>query len=355
MNNYFTITNFDFDIVETTVYTQVDESRKYSVTKMENGDVVLETSFLAAPCVYWIKKDNLFCFCFEAGQVEYFAKINNISIFPFNKATLGEIGMHLKKSVAKNYEYSFNFIENWKKVTIHSDGTFEKEDYPLIPYSLDLKENYTLFINWLKKYKQKIIKLISEDKFVPTLTGGLDSRTLIGLYREKLSEKNINYHLKAVKTDGKNQIEKGSSEIIIADAIAHKIGLQERLENLPEGKISSTSILNENARFLSNPNNTDFIYKYIQHSYDNVTKYERKLNPFLDDDYLKFKQETDFMRVLLALLLIPDLIQYRLIGTTEEYEENPDGYLFEEKYANIIPKAKELIAYWEDKYGAFKI
>ena len=64
---------------------------------------------------------------------------------------------------------------------VHSDGSFEKVDYPLIPYSVDLKDAYDLIHKLLLKYKHGVESLLAQNKFIPTLTGGVDTRCLTAL------------------------------------------------------------------------------------------------------------------------------------------------------------------------------
>ena len=72
------------------------------------------------------------------------------------------------------------------------------------------------------------------------------------------------------------------------------------------------------------------------------------LTPFIDDIFLSIRQpKKNVFRCLLVLLLCPDLMDIKCIGTKKMFDlYNGKPYDFYEAYAEYIPEAKEILAYW---------
>ena len=95
-----------------------------------------------------------------------------------------------------------------------------------------------------------------------------------------------------------------------------------------------------NISSFENPNNSEWIYKNIQHSYDVNDVKLNFFSPFIDDMWLTFRQEQYLSRCLNGLLLCPDLLDIDL------YSNHEGRYNFYDKYKDIIPKAQEILDYW---------
>jgi hypothetical protein len=108
--------------------------------------------------------------------------------------------------------------------------------------------------------------LIDKNKFIPTITGGIDTRALIALWRDEY--KGDTFFIKEVKNDGKNHVELGQQDLKCAVGVGEKLGLTEHVDDRG-GKKTLSGMFTDNinyslaATYLNNP---DFIYKFIQHS-----------------------------------------------------------------------------------------
>lgn len=327
------ITNFNFNefVTFTLPYPKGCPQRDCQINKV-NDEIHFDAEFVACPCIYYVKKDDLFAFSFDCDSVVKFAFDNGIELtdtFDNLNQINGNIRSHIKTSVLKNYKYNVNYIENWYKVILKSDGEFvvKENDKNIKWFALDIKNNPDYLQNFISKYRKYINELIDEKLFIPSITGGLDTRFLTGLFRGR--EKDIDrYYLKSVKPDGKSNVEKGKIEVIIAETVVSKLGIKgERVEKLDDCYTVS-GMFNENCNEYDNPNDPQYIYKIIQHSYSNKNNYGNKILPFISDDYLRIKQDGEFMRVLLALILRPELILIPLVSGTYLFNLYPDGYSF---------------------------
>ncbi len=352
---YTTITNFNFNEVADYVGPLPDVlQREYGYKRTAKNVIKFYTNFIAAPCIYYVKKDNLFCFSFDPYLVVDFAKENNIELTDTydNLLKINEnVRCHIKQSIKKRYKYNLNYIENWSSVKLHEDGSFNVQQYYLKPFTLDLKTNFNAFKELFLKYKKMVYTLIDEKRFLPTLTGGLDTRSFTGLYRERVGELD-GYFLQSVKQDGKNNIAQGLMEQKFAKIISNKIGLaQNHFEDLGD-KITLSGFMNENANSYDNPNDPEYIYKFIQHGYDNTHQYINKLTIYMDDDYLKFKQENEIFRLVTLLVFAEDLIHVPFISGTSVFNQFLDGA--QVVFIDDFQKAVDIIKYWKSKGIDFK-
>ena len=307
-----------------------------------NEDVVFTTNFIAAPRIAYCKYKDKFVFDLGRENVVAFVK----KYYPNNylKETLEEPYSRLKKSVQDDFIYNhIEFIENWSRVVVHSDGSFEKEDYPLTLYSVELKDAYDILHELLVKYRKLIQNYINYDNFMPTITGGIDTRALSSLWKDIY--KGDTFFIKEVKNDGKNLIELGQEDLECATLVGEALGLTNHTNNR-QGRKTLSGMYTDNINSLANIylNEPDFVYKFIQHS----TRWSGELRPFADDLYLQIKQpKKKLFRCLMVLLLCPELRGYPLVGTEwlyEKYGNRP--YNFDVEFAPYIEEAQEILDYW---------
>lgn len=351
---YFSsITNENFSIVPAfhSKSASAEIGNQYGYYHKDN-QIVFYTTFLCCPCIYYLKHNNDFCFSFDMSQVQSWAELKQIQLTEVDLSYFKVENLNLKPSVRKNYRYKeILFIENWKAVTISQTGEIQVIPYNLPLFSLALIDNQKLFEEWINKYQQAIICFNQQSRFIPTLTGGLDTRYLTSFY-SNLSLKQPYYLLKSIKPDGKNQKQKGEKEIEIAEKIWEQFGYQlQRIEEITYPYVTLSGMFNENTRMYQDANNPDYIFKYIQHSYSNERTYQIELMPYLDDIYLMFRQEINVFRCLMCLLFAHNLLHIPFVGTTTEFNKNPQGQLFfcVQKYQIPIYKAYQIINRWYPK------
>ncbi len=308
-------------------------SRDYSIKKI-NDEIIFKSNFIACPCIYYVKSNDLFCYSFDVDSVVNFANEHDIKLtdtFDNLEDIDKNIRAHIKTSVMKNYKYNVSYIDDWETVTIDNKGNVTLlERFPidnLFKCGFNDKEFYTKLNLFISKYRKYIGNLINDKLFIPSITGGLDTRYLTGLFKGR--EKDIEYYyLKSVKPDGKSDVDKGNLEVSIAEQVIHKLGINAtRVEKLDD-KYTMSGMFNENANSYDNPNDPEYITKIIQHSYSNKNNYGNKVMPFIDNDYLQFKQDGEFMRVLLTMLLTPELVFIPVVSGTCLYNQFPEGYCF---------------------------
>jgi len=323
--------------------------------KRTNEGLEFYTNYVCCPCVYYIKKDNLFAFSFDPDLIVKYAKEKGIELKDdySNINNINEnVRKHIKSSIRKRYKYNINYIENWKSIILKSDGSFEKEDYNLNAFSYDVIDHKEELLNFYNKYKMIVNDFIDRKLFLPTITGGLDTRAFIAFYRERINELD-GYFLTEVKQDGKSNYEQGLLEMQLASNVVKKIGLKEnrinKLEDCDIPYITITGMFNENANEYNNPNDVEYIYKVVQHGYDNTHQYINKITPYMDDEYLMFKQDGELFRVLAILILVPDLIHLPFITGTSLFNHFPEGvtiYPFLDKQIN---QAISILNFWNSK------
>lgn len=351
---YKVITNYNFKTIEDFVGLKPEGlSRDYGYTRI-GDDIVFEANFVACPCIYYKKQNNLFAFSFDCDLVVDFCKKEGIPLtdtFDNLNDINPNIRKHIKSSIIKRYKYNLDYIEGWSKVTLHKDGTFDIVKSTFEPFEYEIWDEYDKFKAFLLKYKKLACGFADSGRLIPTITGGLDSRALIGLYREKV-DKIDKYFLTAIKQDGKNNVEQGQLELKIAEQVARKIGIgTNRVEFLDNGDseyITITGMFNENALECKDPNDPEYIYKIIQHGWANKYQYQyiNKLTPYMDDDYLKFKQHGELTRMLLLLLLVPDLLHIPFISGASLFNHFPDGCLAGSLLIEQLSMAQQILDSW---------
>lgn len=350
---YPIITNFNFNNIKDfegpdLTYTGF---RKYGF-KRENDYIKFYTNFIACPCIYYIQKNDKFAFSFDYRLVVNFCKENNIELTD-NYENLNQINdnlkEHIKCSIKDTYKYNLNYIEGWKEVKLFDNGQLEIEKYKLDLFTFDIKDNYYKLKYLLLKYKKAIKNLVDKKLFIPTITAGLDTRGLSGLWKDYVNDL-PGYFLKAIKNDNKNHVEQGQAEIKIADQVAKVLNLPaNRFEVIDDEICTLTGILNENSIAYQNPNDPDYVYKFIQHSWGK-NYYPNKLVPFIDDDYLIFKQEGELFRTLLVCLLAKDLIHLPFLSGSTMFLIYPNGRQMWPEADFWLNKVAEIFEFWgQDK------
>lgn len=321
--------------------------------KINDGKITFYTNYVCCPCVYYVKKDKVFAFSFDPDLVVKFAKEKEIELKDdySNINLINEnVRKHIKSSVRKRYKYNLNYIENWKKIILHNDGTFEKEDYNLDMFCYDVLDHKEELLAFYNKYNIIVNDFIDRKKFLPTITGGLDTRAFVGFYRDRVNELD-GYFLSEVKQDGKNNYEQGLLEMKLAELVVKKIGLANKRYNKLEDTdyTTITGMFNENANEYENPNDPEYVYKVVQHGYDNTHQYINKITPYMDDDYYKFKQDGELFRVLNILILVPDMIHLPFISGTSLFNNFPDGITIYPFLKTQVDRVVSIINYWNNK------
>lgn len=318
----------------------------FKIEKVEDK-IIFTTNYVSCSRIAFSKYDNNFIFDLGNTAIKNFIE----TYFPEDtQKTVDEAPYcRFKQSVRKDYELNHvEFIENWSKVIINSDGSFIKEDYSVNLYSVELKDAYDLIYELLLKYKKAAIELITDNAFVPTITGGLDTRCLSSLWRYE-NDLPRSFYVREVKNDGKNHVELGQADYECALLVTERLHIKSHQPYIFPNQISISGMYTEAARGMygMSINNPDFVYKFIQHQ----IKSEFLLYPFADDLFLQIKHpDKNVCRVLLALILCPDLLDIPLIGTQKMFEQNDyKPYNFYEYYKEYIPAAKEIMDYWGEE------
>lgn len=358
------ITDKTFNEKEGTNYIKIEPIDNYFKWERVGDDIVFTTNFIAAPRIAYSISGNEFIFDFAQKQITKFVSDHFDGDIFYPEPTRNFIS----KYATDDYRIKhISFIENWSKVVVHKDGTFEKTDYPLVPFSVPLEDSYELFHQLFVKYRKGTIKLLDEGKFIPTITGGCDTRTLIGLYRDLIKKYNINtfFSLNS-KNEKQTQAEYGrrmnTVEKEIGMKVAKTVGLDFYVTAKPKGVITLAGkfAAGENVLFTSpnsynlelhpdiNNNNPDFIYKYVQHS----KRGTQEMRPYADDLWFQIKQpkEVFIIKALLMMIFVPDLLDIECY-THPVYTQSDIlmKYKFHEMYAKCIPEAKRIMELWGEE------
>ncbi len=348
--DYEIITNKNFDTVSD--YQGLAPKyydRKYG-HKREGDKIIFEANFLCCPCIYWIKEGETFCFSFDPDSVAKYGLENGIEISDDyrNFSQINDnLKEHVKPSIKKHYKYNLNYIEGWKKVILNKDGSFEVEKNDFVPFQLNYRDGKEAFYNLLNKYKVLIDKLIDEKLFLPTITGGLDTRGFIYFYKNRVKELD-GYFLTSVKQDGKNNVEQGLLEMKLAEQVVNKIGLKnnrfEKLEGNDIPYVTLSGFMNENSELYEKKNDIDYVYKIVQHAWDNSHQFINKITIFMDDDYLRFKPNGTFRWMLMTLC--PDLLLIPFVSGTSLYRHFKNGACIYPTFAENIEHAIATLKKW---------
>lgn len=214
-------------------------------------------------------------------------------------------------------------------------------------FKYELKDNFELFYAFIKEIRENFEMRVGSGRFIPTLTGGLDTRVLLHFWLPYLSK--IDYfYLKSTKQDGKNNVERGSKEVEIAKKIFKSLGRENitQIESLL-GYGTASGIFTEGGRKKETLNNKDWILTYppVSSSYfTSFGSFNPGFHPFLFKEYLMLKHpEANFMRTLLYVLFVQPYQHSKIefAGFADH-----DLYSYEEAFAEQIAKVNELLDYW---------
>lgn len=298
--------------------------------------IIIKNSHFVCPQFYFYKAGNNFVL-----STEHKLKINGRNIFSpvldIKHSMWGINGNYQKMLNSKEPELPYKVITNYSQIKITRTGelTVKENDYSEL-YSINIEDSSDIIDIWIEKYSDLVSDLCKQNKFIPTLTGGCDTRILTYFWR-KFDIKN--YRLRAVKKDGKNNVQKGQLEIDISKQVLSRLGKNaERLEEPPEGMISMCGTYTESTQYDELLNDKHFVTDVI-----NKCNFEwYQLQPFTDDLYLLIKPSKKYeIRVLFMLLLCPDLLDIDLIS-----DAGRGVYKFDSEFKDVITDCKELISRW---------
>lgn len=334
------ITDETFNLDEGLFFENIEANGSMYRWERVGEDIVFTTDFFACPRIAYCVVENEFVFDLDRDKIQEF--IRNHFPNDYIKNELEEPYNHWAKSVQGDYWYKhIQFIENWKKVTVHKDGTFEKESYPLQLFSTELKDAYDLLHNLLLKYKRLVKNYADKDLFIPTISGGLDTRVLSSLWKGVYQ--GDQFYLADIKNDGKNHIELSQADLGCALAVANTlgcpnhVGVRNGLKTLC-GRYPCETF---GPAYINNP---EHLFAYIQHS----TRWSAQLRPFADDLFLQIKLPSErVFRAVMLMLLAPELANLPLITTQKLFEKyNHSSYNFYEEYEDALPEAQNILDYW---------
>lgn len=298
--------------------------------------ITIKNTHLVCPQFYFIKNKDGFIL-----STEHKLKINGKKIFEpvlnIKHSMWGIEDKFTKMLNAAEPVLPYRVIDNWAEICITKSGelTVKINDLSKL-YSVDIEDSYPLIKVWAEKYQDIVSDLCRQKKFIPTLTGGCDTRILTYFWRKFNLE---NYRLRAVKKDGKNNIEKGKIEISIAEKVIKKLGMNlERLEEPPAGTFSMCGTYTEATQKQILLNDRQFVRNVI-----NRCDFEwYQVQPFVDDLYLMIKPHRIFeMRVLFMLLFCPDLLDIEIIS-----EAGQGVYSFD-YFKDVVDDMRRLIWKWK--------
>lgn len=315
-----------------------------------DNEIVIKNSHLVCPQFYFKKEGNSFIVSTDfkvKGIKTVFDPILNIKrnsterVFtpPLNikHSMWGIDGKFQKMLNIETPELPYKVINNWSEIRINRSGELEvKPNVYSRLYSVDIEDSRNLIMLWKEKYSDIVSDYCRRNVFIPTLTGGCDTRILTYFWRNfNLSE----YRLRAVKKDGKNNVEKGRIEIEIAEKVIDKLGLKmTRCEEPPEGKVSMSGTYTESTQKQILLNDRNFVTNVINRC--NFEWYQ--ICPFMDDLYLMIKPHRLYeMRVLFMLMFCPDLLDIEIIS------EAGQGIYDFDYFKGVIDDMKGLIWKWK--------
>ncbi|MCM1404235.1 MAG: hypothetical protein NC133_01885 [Prevotella sp.] len=324
------------------------------VTKLSksNKTIKITVNTMAPFAVYKWEQGKHFAISNKLDMIaEYIAPLGNELEFTLTESKYANV----KPLVDKARDCSnVKKITCWNTIIINSNGVMQVTKLPKRPYTVPLtsRRGVNLLLKWLKKYLQIATKEIEKDNFIPTLTGGLDTRTLTWFWRDLYHGKE--FYLKDIKPDRKNKVTRGQEEVEIASQVLNRLGLPlKRVEKFNQTTFSG--LFTENGRgWRKCINDESFIYDYIVfHFAFGADKFYKKniICPYIDNLYLQLRHpENHFMRTILVLLLSHDLLDLPLYG----FSSDPQ-YQFYEKFADLIPRVEQFIQQYNLRQRVAKI
>lgn len=334
-NNSFKLNDIDFTI---TARGSGKTMKCFSAGK----DIVFETDFVSANRIAYCFHDDKFIFTFHIDNIVDFLKqfYTEDQIYKEPEPQYARYRNSIRKDYSVNY---VQFIDNWKRLVVHPDGTFDLTEDDFVPYTIPLIDAYDNLHKLFVKYKLYIESHI--DKFIPTISGGVDTRVLSSLYRN-LTDKIPGFYLRDYKLDGKNNVDLGKLDLECAYKVADRLGIKNRFSVLPEGYLTMAGVFTENVRCMYGQelNEPKFFYECIKH--DRLQS--RFIKPFKDELFVSIKQpDKDVFRCLALLLLVPDLMDLPFNGTKDLYEKyNHEPYDFFKENKEALEEAKHIMEVW---------
>lgn len=237
------------------------------------------------------------------------------------------------------FDLPYDIITNYSEIKIlkNLNGKIIKKDNDLSKvYNVPLEESKDLIRQWAEKYLDLTSDLCKLGTFIPTITGGCDTRVLTYFWRKHNLDK---YHLHAVKKSGNDTVENGKIEIGISQKVLNRLGMNcERLEEIPFGEITLNGVYTETNCKSALHNNVLFIKNVINRC---ISTHSKHICPFVDDLYLMIKSNELYdLRVLFMLIFCPDLLDIELKSSS-----NKGIYTFN-YFKDTIVKMEELLNKW---------
>ena len=72
--------------------------RDYGIHRSEDGNLIFTSNYLACPCIYYVIKDDKYCFSFDVDSVVDFAKKEGIELTD-TFANLNQISANVRKHI----------------------------------------------------------------------------------------------------------------------------------------------------------------------------------------------------------------------------------------------------------------
>lgn len=341
----FLITNENFQSFEP--YSEVTvQPVKISINRVQNA-LRIELDSIAPFAVFVFKKDTFFAISNRLYILgDYIEKFG----YHLEFKTPIDVLNNSKSDVVKVISCSnVQHITNWKSIEISETGQIDIVEN-IRPYQIPLEsqEGIEILLDWFIRYRVRARQEAANGRFVPTLTGGVDTRILSWFWRD-LSGIST-YYLKNIKPDEKFDISKGQAEIKIAEELLKVMGLSlNRVEKLLPNQITFSGILTEGSRDSDQVNNPRYIYEYIAHHFStgaagndflrNLFLGTQEVCPFVDNGYLQLAHPgKDFMRTLLVQLCCPGLLSKRFYS----FSALP-MYNYVIKFSKLIDETKDFI------------
>lgn len=298
--------------------------------------LIIKNNHMVCPLFYFVKNNDGYILSTNHRLKEK-GKNVFLPVLNIKHSMWGIEGNFQKMLNSENPELPYKIIDNWSEICISKNGELAVKENDLSKlYSVDIEDSYPLIKIWAEKYQDIISDFCKQNKFIPTLTGGCDTRILTYFWR-KFNLKN--YRLRAVKKDGKNNIEKGKIEISIAEKVIKKLGMNlERLEEPLPGTFSMCGTYTEATQKYILLNDKQFVRNVI-----NRCDFEwYQIQPFVDDLYLMIKpHKIHEMRVLFMLMFCPDLLDIEIIS-----EAGQGIYTFD-YFKDVVDDMRNLLCKWK--------
>lgn len=317
------------------------EERGHFIHSLEfsqtDNEISINNAHMVCPQFFFSRlQDGDFILSTDHKHKERGAKVFKPAI-DIKHSIWGVNGIYRKMLGEDEPELPYMVINNWSEIRLSRSGEIsaEKADMSRL-YSVPVEDAYPLIREWEEKYMDMVADLCRRNAFIPTLTGGCDTRILTHFWRRHSLKY---YRLRAVKKDGKNNVEKGLQEMAIAEKVLAAMGKDmERLEEPPGGMESMCGTWTESTQHAELLNDRRFITDVVNRC--NFEWYQ--LQPFADDLYLMIRPDRLFqMRVLFMILFCPDLLDIEIIS------EAGDGvYRFADKFRDVIDGCRRLAWKW---------